>query len=175
MEIEKGETVSDRVRIHLTKPENPGIKYTYTISFDPKKLTRKFEGYVEAKVASVRATEEPEAENIAVNVLDGKEATRWSAEKEQSLFLELEQETEIDTYIMSMYYGHTRFNAFEVYVSVDGKDYKLAYAGRTSGETESHEYYDLGKQRAKYIRVDFHGASNATWNSVTEAAVAKKQ
>lgn len=175
VEIEKGETVADKVMIHLTKPENPKIKYSYTISFDPKRVSRKFEGYTEAKVASVRATDEPEAENIAENVLDGKPGTRWSAEKEQSLFLELEQESEIDTYIMSMYLGNTRFNAFEVYVSVDGKDYKLAYAGRTSGETELHEYYDLGKQRAKYIRVDFHGASNATWNSVTEAAVAKKQ
>lgn len=175
VEIVRGESVMDKTYVLLSDPKKPDTKYRYTISFNPQKMRRVIEGYEEAEIRSVTATDEPQPDNVAINVLDGKFSTRWSAEREQSLLLELEKETEIDTYIMSMYSGNTRQTFFDVSVSVDGINYEKVYSGATSGTTSDYETYDIGKHTVKYIRVDFHGASNSTWNSVTEVVAAIKK
>lgn len=175
VEIVRAESVTDKSYIYLRDPKDPDTAYSYTISYNPQKLRRVIDGYDLPEIKSVVATDEPQPDNIAINVLDGKPATRWSAEREQSLLFELENESEIDTYIMSMYSGHTRQTFFDVYVSADGNEYEKVYSGATSGTTSDYEMYDIGSHKVKYIKVDFHGASSSTWNSVTEVAVGLKK
>ena len=47
---------------------------------------------------------------------------------------------------------------------------------QTVGKTDDHEAFDIGAQKARYVRINFRGANNGeSYNSVTEFAVAKKK
>lgn len=175
VEIVKGETVSDKHYVYIASPDSPDTKYVYSISYEPKRKRVVLNGYDTVAPNSIRVTEEPQPENPAVNAIDGNLATRWSAERDQSVLLDFNELTEFDTLAMAMYMGNERTNDIEVYVSADGETYEKVFAGTTSGLTSDFEMYDLGSQKAKFVRVDFHGNSKGTWNSVSEITLAKKK
>ena len=83
--------------------------------------------------------------------------------------------TEFDALALAMYMGNERSNDIEIYVSADGVNYEKVYAGTTSGLTSDFEMFDLGTQKTKYVKIDFHGNSKGTWNSVSEITLAKKK
>ena len=176
VETVAGENVSTPSYVYLSKRDNPDKKYAYFIAYDPIVKPRHVEGYELADILSAKASEEPQA-NVgytADKVLDGDFVTRWTGEREQTMLLELLEPTVIDTYLMALYVGNTRTTAFDVYVSEDGESFEQVYSGASSGKTLDFEAYDIGEHKVKFIRVNFHGSSTATWNNVTEIAVGRR-
>lgn len=175
-EITVPKSVNENGYVMLTDPENPSNQIRYVIRFDPKTRERVFENYTEVKAMSVTASAEPQPENPAIHVLDGKPETRWSAENIQWLLFELEEETDIDTVLMSFYAGDTRQTKFDIGVSADGKNFTTVYSGASSGSSSDYEAFDLGgTHKAKFVKINFYGNSTGSWNSVTEAAIAVKK
>ena len=176
VEIVKGESVEVPSYVFVTRPDDPETRYRYVINYNPKIKRKVIGGYDLADIVKVTASDEPQEENKAENVLDGDFSTRWSAERDQTLLLELMEPQEIDTFIMALWLGDQRTTSFEIYLSEDNVNYKMVYEGGSSGKTEGNEMYDLGgRHKVKYIKLTFHGASNATWNSVLEVAAGLKQ
>ena len=172
--IKQAASIEEVTEITMTNPEDSVDSMKYYVAFTPKKRKRVFEGYTALTMNNVIASEEPQAENPKEHVLDGRLDTRWSAENIQWLVFDLESEQTFDTLFMAMYDGHTRFNEFTVDISNDGSEFTNIGKFTTSGTTENYEAYDLGLQKARYVRVNFSGNSTGTWNSPTEIALAKK-
>lgn len=172
--INNAEAINDVSTVVMTNKQDSSDSITYYIAFTPKIKKRVFEGYTALKMNNVVASEEPQEANPKEHVLDGRLDTRWSAENIQWLLFDLENEQSFDTLFMAMYDGDIRYNEFTVDISNDGEKFTEVGRFTTSGKTEDYESYNLGSQRARYVRVNFFGNSSGTWNSPTELALAKK-
>lgn len=176
VKISEPQSVNDAGYILLTDKTNPGNTIKYSLQYDPKMRERKFKEYDTPKIESVIASAEPQPENAAVNVLDGKSETRWSAENTQWLKLTLAEPSDIDTLLMSFYLGDERRTKLDISVSEDDENYTLLYSGESEGKSIDYQAFDLGGiHKAKYIKINFYGTNAGSWNSVTEIVAAKKK
>jgi len=123
------------------------------------------------EIKSIEVSDTPEPENIGSNVLDGDFTTRWSAENEQTMKLDLGEVKEVGMVGISFMHGNKRTTKFDIYLSADGSNWTNVFRGDSSGKTEDLEIFDGKKTSARYVRLDFHGNSQGSWNSVTEVCV----
>lgn len=124
--------------------------------------------YRELKAARVFATSDDG--NVAENVLDGRYDTRWSAEGEQSLTVDLGSSANVAYIGFATYQGNLRKGYYDIYVSENGSDWKFITSGETSGTTLDIEYTKIG-HKCRYIKYMGYGNSTGTWNSLTEVKV----
>ena len=61
-----------------------------------------------------------------------------------------------------------RVSRFEVYTSSDGESYELAASCESKRTTADFETYKLKQTRARYLKIEFHGADVSRWNSIRE-------
>lgn len=167
-------TIDDITTIILTDPTDTTNTISYKIKFRPKVRKRVFEGYTVLAMNNVTASAEPQPENPASHVLDGDLETRWSADNKQWLMFALESVQSFDTLIMSMYLGDERTSTVTVEISNDGKLFEAIGEYTTSGTTSGYEFFDIGAQNARYVRINFFGTSTGVWNSPSEIVVADK-
>ena len=116
---------------------------------------------------------EPQAQNAAANAIDGNRSTRWSAEYEQWLELELEEISDISAINLSTYLGSERSQYFDLDISEDGINYTTVYTGATSGMTDDMEAIPFDTIRGKYVKLRCHGTDTGSWNSICEIEVYK--
>ena len=64
--------------------------------------------------------------------------------------------------------GNTRQAMFRIAVSEDGKRWKVVRDIKTAGTTENIEIYEVGEQKARYVRVIGYGSTGTNWFSPTE-------
>jgi hypothetical protein len=76
---------------------------------------------------------------------------------------------------MAFMSGKGRFYNLKMSVSDDNDSYKQVYSGTSGGETDDYEKFDIGLQKARYIKIEGAGHKEGTWNSWTEIAIAKKK
>ena len=120
---------------------------------------------------AVTASDEPQPENAAANAADASLSTRWSAENNAWLQLDLGEVKQLGTAAVAIYRGNERINYFDLQVSEDGTNWTTVFEGGSSGTTTELEQYDLGGISGRYVRFFGHGLNNGTWNSVTEFRV----
>ena len=128
------------------------------------------------KVRAVKATasDVPQPENNPSNTIDGSLDTRWSAEGEQWLQIELEEVAILNCIGMATYLGSQRQLNFEILLSVDGNEWTSVAKGKTSGTTDDVEYYYIDETEAKYVRINANCTDIGTWDSITEVEAYKK-
>ncbi len=130
-----------------------------------------------ADIASITASDVPQPANTAEMAIDGDFTTRWSAEGDQWLLMDLGSLKTIDSVSMAFHSGNQRSNVFTLEVSSDGTNYNVVYDGKTSGVTNDLETYSFGTVWARYVRytghgnVDGSGAFVSGWNSPTEIVI----
>ena len=82
----------------------------------------------------------------------------------------------VDAFAMAVFEGASRFNTFEIEVSLDGTNWTNAYSGKNSGTTAELEIYDISPVQARYIRiVPKECSASTTWYSTTEFYPMKKR
>lgn len=148
------------------EPENMSL---YSINFD-------ISGVFESKELNkpkityqkVVASDEPEPENAKENVFDDDLNTRWSAEGEQHLIVDLENEKTISGIGIATYLGDERVLKMHIYHSADGVNYNYLMPANTSGTTKEMEYLSFAPVSARYVKIVFMGTSQSEWSSVTE-------
>lgn len=175
LEITNASSLDEIAQILVTDPEDSSNSVRYSIKFTPKIRKRVFENYTALTMNNVEASAEPQAENPKEHVLDGNPDTRWSAEGKQWLMFDLESVQSFDTLLVSMYLGDERSSEITVDISQDGTNYTQLGSFTTSGTSSDYEAFELGSQKAQYVRVNFNGTSSGTWNSPTEIVVANKK
>jgi len=174
VDIDLAKTLSDVTTIVVSDKADSSNKSTYKISFTPLKSTG-VGGIEECDIISVTASEEPQAENPVKSVLDRDLSTRWSAENAQHIVVDLGKEVEFDTIVMAFMDGNGRYYNLKMSVSSDNDSYKEVFSGTSGGKSNDYELFDIGKQKARYVKIEGSGHKEGTWNSWTEIAVARKK
>ncbi len=123
------------------------------------------------EIVGVTASDEPQEENPKDAAIDGDLSTRWSAEGDQWLQLDLGEVKTVGYAELAFANGDARTASFDLLVSADGENWKKVYSGESSGKTLQMEAYPLKNEQARYVRVLGHGNSSNRWNSITEVNV----
>lgn len=155
-------TVSDR-----NNPNNFS-KYLVTIKkMGPPSLVKQL-GIVKAE-----ASDTPEFNHIAAYAIDGDHEadSRWSAEGDQYLDLDLGSSKNIKYFGMMVLNGSTRRQIFEILTSDDKENWETVYSGKSGGEADGFEYYKLQESTGRYVRLAVKGTETGTWNSIVEVQV----
>ena len=172
--IQKAESLDGTTIIVVKDKEDENNRSTYKITFTILKSTG-VAGVVERDIVSVTASEEPQAENPVKNVLDRDLSTRWSAENAQHIIVDLGKEVDFDTVVMAFMDGASRNYNIKISVSNDNDSYKMLFNGTSGGVTSDYELFDVGYQKARYVKIEGAGHKGGTWNSWTEIAIAKRK
>lgn len=123
------------------------------------------------QVKAVEASAEPQSDNPASHAVDGSTETRWSAEGEVYIDLDLGEVKPIGYVGIAIHKGDSRIQFLDIEVSQDGAKWDTVYEGQSSGKTTEIELYNIGAVNARYVRVSGHEADSSTWNSFTEICV----
>ena len=159
------------------------VKDTINNKFSCYSVTTKIGTYIgvipgvkEAEIERVTAEKEPEYEagNRAVCVLDGDYITRWTAEDDAWITLELKEAVDVYALGVAWYMGDSRTYIYDIEISEDGENWTQVFSGTSSGITTKLECSLLGNKRAKYVRYQGHGHTAGNWNNITEMRVYKK-
>lgn len=121
-----------------------------------------------ADVEIVRAFASSDDGNVPENTLDGDLGTRWSASGEQWITYELSRPTTVESVSVAWHKGDQRGSWFNVETSLDGINWTIAFAGKSSGTSLEPEAYDIDDAQVKFIRINGYGNSSNSWNSITE-------
>lgn len=124
----------------------------------------------EIRVENAYASDEPQPQYPATNVIDGDLSveSRWSALDDQWLVLDMGREYEVDRIALALMNGKERQSTFEVYTSADNRNYTQTLSSMNSRTTDGLELFRMKPTRARYVKIMFHGADISRWNSVKE-------
>ncbi len=175
--VAKGNSLSDNTVITVVDKNDPANKTIYTIVMRKIPTPKQFDGKTSIPVTTLAASAEPQAENGAMNVIDGDLNTRWSCDESGcTLTLDLNKVQRVDEVALAFAGGDTRATRFEIAVSADGETYESVFSGQSSGTTLEHEFYGVGGKDIRYIKLNFNGntsKNSPAWNSVTEVVVTR--
>ncbi|MBR5506411.1 MAG: heparinase II/III family protein [Clostridia bacterium] len=178
IQIEKGNSNDMTSYITLTRKSDPAVKNKYIVLFIPVPKPVEFEGMTSHPIISIEASDEPQAANRAVNVLDGDFTTRWSASGiEQYIVAELDELNVIDKIGLGFTDGGARQTRITILVSENGSDYTQVYKGLSKGTSNEYEFYDVGGLKAKYVKIIGDGNTTSSvggWTSITELVAVKQ-
>lgn len=160
--------------VTITLTDSHGTTSIYTIAYHEIPEV-KVDGYKEIDIAGIIPSAVPQLENGAENVLDRELSTRWSAEGEQYIILDLGKDVDFAAVAMAFYNGDARNYSINISVSSDNVSYNSIYDGKSSGMTNDYECFTFEQQRARYIKIKGDGSSANAWNSWSEIAVMKAE
>jgi uncharacterized repeat protein (TIGR02543 family) len=109
--------------------------------------------------------------NVPENTLDGNTGTRWSAEGDQWISYEMEEEDTISYVAISIHHGDQVRLSLDIDVSLDQENWIPVFSGLASGTTLQPEIYDFTDIAGHYVRVTGHGNNANQWNSLTTVNV----
>ncbi|MCH5188058.1 MAG: discoidin domain-containing protein [Oscillospiraceae bacterium] len=121
----------------------------------------------------IKASYEPEANNPAVNAIDGSTSSVWATEGMQEFLIDLGQATSIACVgVRMMNYPDGRSIYYAIDVSADGSTYRAVFDGQSASGGNVDEYHTVGVN-ARYIKVSPKGNTNENndWASVAEIEV----
>ncbi len=155
--------------VTVKNPET-GEQKQYYFTFKSAALEGLPEGLAEYKPVSVQASDTPQKEYPPENTIDGNldNESRWSALDDQWLLYDMGKEVTLTDVAVSMMNASARVSRFEVYTSSDGETFELAASCESKRTTADFETYKLKQTRARYVKIEFHGADVSRWNSIRE-------
>lgn len=143
----------------------------YTVNFVRSVLTEKPDNLELLPFKSITVSDEPQEANCASNMWDDDLNTRWSCQGPCYTVYDLGEKKKIGAVGLAWYLGMERQADLEIYISDDGENWKKVFSGLSTGTTENMEYYDIGGEEARYVRVNGYATSATTWVSITEFRV----
>ncbi len=157
--------------ISVTSKEDKTMSSIYQVSFYRGANEIELDEEDKLKVKAITVSAEPQSANPAKSAIDGNLSTRWSAENEQWLMLELEEESDIRVVNIATYLGDQRSQLFDIEISADGENWTSVFKGASSGTSDDLIAYPFDVVRGKFVRVNCHGTDSGSWNSITEIEV----
>lgn len=116
---------------------------------------------------------EPGTTNVPANTLDGNLNSRWSAQGDgEWISYDLGRYELVESVDMAFYLGNTRTATFDVLLSNDNLNWRMALTNAvSSGTTLALQNFDFSDWPARYVRIVGHGNSVNNFNSFTEVVV----
>ena len=129
-------------------------------------------------VFGINASRQQAPENIAENVLDSNQSTRWSGKGSGTwIQADLGSEKPIKNVGIAWYKGASRQSNFEIAVSntTEERDFVKVFTGQSFGTTDLTERYDTDGIQGQYIRITINGNTDSKtsrdWASITTLEV----
>ncbi len=173
------ETALGFTAIKVTDKNNHLNASTYIVSYKIVPEPMEFDGMISLPVSAVSVSSEPQPENHVYNLFDSDITTKWATKGEdQWVVLELSEETVVDNVMIAFGSGDVRQTFFDISISTDGVNYEKLYDGLSLGGTLEHEKHSIGGKNAKYVKLGFHGnteAGRGGWTSVQEVVVTRNR
>ncbi|MDP3881763.1 MAG: discoidin domain-containing protein, partial [Nanoarchaeota archaeon] len=124
----------------------------------------------ELKISQVTASSHDG--NVPQNTLDNDVETRWSAKgKGQWITYKLPETKKVKEIMISFHRGDSRIQYFKVFTSLDGKKWTKAYSGKSNGDTNAAQTFNLRDANSQYVKIVGDGTSENSWNSLTEVKI----
>lgn len=103
------------------------------------------------------------------NSLDHNFETRLALGTPNYVVYDFGEVKNVDKVILSFYSGNRRQTYFDILVSEDNENWITAFSGESCGTTLDYEYFDIGNQKARYLKIVGNGTSTReNWLSITE-------
>ncbi len=123
------------------------------------------------EIKGYTASNEPEANNPAVNSFDNDKTTAWSSLGVQNIVYDLS-----DVYalrkinVMFFKYDDNRYIPYEVYASKDGETWSLLQTGNSP--VKSDEFVEIDAMvDARFVKIVVKGNSFNGWNRISEVEI----
>lgn len=133
-------------------------------------------GLTRIKPVSLNAEHVPQPENAPKNTLDGNYQTRWASD----LFMteidyDLGKTVELSHVGIALFIGNIRQTMFKIALSDDGENWRVIQDIKSSGITEEMEIYNIGNEKARYVRLIGYGNTQGSlWFNVAEVGFFKR-
>ncbi len=120
------------------------------------------------------ASQTPEAENHAGNLVDGNKMTVWASQNEANVVIDLGSAKTLSCVGVAMkMYDDTRTIPYKIEVSTDGASYSEVWSGNSEPQTDTTKYVSTSAS-ARYVRITAYGNTVSGWNSIGEIEVYSK-
>lgn len=107
--------------------------------------------------------------NVPENTLDKNLSTRWSAQGDGAwISYGLGTLKKVDSLKIAFHKGNSRVQYFEIQLSEDQASWKKVFSGKSNGESNNLQNFEVPDQQARYVKIIGHGNSENAWNSITE-------
>ncbi len=117
------------------------------------------------------ATQTPEAENHAGNLVDGNKMTVWASQGDASVTINLGSSMTVSTVGVAMkMYEDDRTIPYDIEISTDGLSYTQVWSGNSEPMTDTTKYVSFSAP-AKFVKITAHGNTISGWNSIGEIEV----
>lgn len=117
------------------------------------------------------ASQTPEAENHAGNLVDGNKLTVWASQGDASVVIDLGSAKTVSTVGVAMkMYEDDRTIPYDIEISNDGMNYSQVWTGSSEPMTDTTKYVSVGGG-ARYVRITAHGNTISGWNSIGEVEI----
>jgi hypothetical protein len=119
-------------------------------------------------VVDINASTQQEPDNVAENVLDSDQNTRWSGEGNGTwIQVDFGSEKPIKSIGLAWYKGDSRKSNFDISVSntTESNDFIKVFSGQSSGRTDSIERYDTKGVVGQYLRITNFGNTDSNTSS----------
>lgn len=149
------------------KPKAQSIGNAVYLDSYPKKRSA-YPPYVRVR------TSHPNAGHPAFDAVDGDVSTYFASQGTGvQLAMDLGRVTPIKAMDIVWHQSDKRQAIFSIDVSVDGKQWKQVFDGKSSGATPhgKPETFAFDTQNARYVRITSNGNTQNAWNSICEAIV----
>lgn len=157
--------------IKVSDKANPKNSQTYTIGYFIIPKMPDVGEYERLQVYDIFTTPKTHerADSLPININDDDLTTRYAVEGAgEFLAIDLGKPQLIEAVAMSVYYGASRKNFFDIEISNDGVNFEKIFSGESSGTTEEVEVIDIPDVTARYIRYVMTGSTAGAWNSYNE-------
>ncbi len=117
------------------------------------------------------ASNEPEANNPAINSFDNDKTTAWSSLGVQNIVYDLSEVYALRRIrVMFFKYDDNRYIPYEVYASENGEDWSLLQTG--DSPAKSDEFVEVAaKINARFVKIVVKGNSFNGWNRISEVEI----
>ncbi len=117
------------------------------------------------------ASQTPEAENHAGNLVDGNKQTVWASQGDASVTINLGSAKTVSTVGVAMrMYEDNRTIPYDIEISTNGTSFTQVWSGSSDEMTDTTKYVSVGSG-AQYVRITAHGNTISGWNSIAEVEV----
>ncbi len=123
------------------------------------------------EIKGFTASNEPEANNPAVNSFDNDKATAWSSLGVQNIVYDLSEVCALRKIkVMFFKYDDDRYIPYEVYASEDGEQWSLLQTGNSPVRSDAFVEIDT-EIDARFVKIVVKGNSFNGWNRISEVEI----
>lgn len=171
IEVIQTEDISIPAEIKVTDKENTENIGYYTVQFSRAPYIGIPDGYNECRITGIKVSST--SNNGAQNAIDGNLSTSWNSNgRGEWAILDLGRVKEINTVTVATLIGiNATYDEFEIFVSENGSDYKKVYCGTNTGTAMGYESFDIGEQKARYVKILCQGTDYGETNTYYEFRV----